>query len=325
MKRRFLPLAAAALLALAGSFASAQPAAYPSQPVKWIVPYVAGGGTDNLARALAEAMQPSLGQPLVIDNRPGASTNIGVSVLMQSRPDGYTIMQAENAALLFNEHMFAKLPYKPASDFTYIGTIGRFPVALVVHPDFPAKNVAEFVRYVKANPDKVNYASPGSGSPHHMAMELFKQKAGIGITHVPYKGAAPAMTDVMGGQVPTMMLDLASGLPIIKAGKVRVLAIALPQRAGALPEVPTFAEAGFSDVNAYAFHGLIGPAGMPPEAVARLNAELRKAMSAPKVVKLFSEFGFEALPGTPQDFYKLARAESERWGRIIQTAGVKLD
>ncbi len=325
MKRRFLPLAAAALLALAGSFATAQPAAYPSQPVKWIVPYVAGGGTDNLARALAEAMQPSLGQPLVIDNRPGASTNIGVSVLMQSRPDGYTIMQAENAALLFNEHMFAKLPYKPASDFTYIGTIGRFPVALVVHPDFPAKNVAEFVRYVKANPDKVNYASPGNGSPHHMAMELFKQKAGIGITHVPYKGAAPAMTDVMGGQVPTMMLDLASGLPIIKAGKVRVLAIALPQRAGALPEVPTFAEAGFSDVNAYAFHGLIGPAGMPPEAVARLNAELRKAMSAPKVVKLFSEFGFEALPGTPQDFYKLARAESERWGRIIQTAGVKLD
>jgi tripartite-type tricarboxylate transporter receptor subunit TctC len=122
--------------------------------------------------------------------------------MMQAKPDGYTIMQAENAALLFNEHMFAKLPYKPASDFTYIGTIGRFPVALVVHPDFPAKNVAEFVRYVKANPDKVSYASPGNGSPHHMAMELFKQKAGLTITHVPYKGAAPAMTDVLGGQVP---------------------------------------------------------------------------------------------------------------------------
>ena len=221
--------------------------------------------------------------------------------------------------------MFAKLPYKPASDFTYIGTIGRFPVALVVHPDFPAKNVAEFVRYVKANPDKVSYASPGNGSPHHMAMELFKQKAGLTITHVPYKGAAPAMTDVMGGQVPTMMLDLASGLPIIKSGKVRVLAIALPQRASALPDVPTFVEAGFSDVNAYAFHGLIGPAGMPPEAVARLNAELHKAMKAPKVVKLFADFGFEALPGTPQDFYKLSRAESERWGKIIVAAGVKLD
>jgi len=324
MMKRFLPLLAATL-ALAASFASAQPAAYPNQPVKWIVPYSAGGGTDNLARSLAEAMQPSLGQPLIIDNRPGASTNIGVSVMMQDKPDGYTIMQAENAALLFNEHMFTKLPYKPASDFTYIGTIGRFPVALVVHPDFPAKNVAEFVRYVKANPEKVSYASPGNGSPHHMAMELFKQKAGLSIVHVPYKGAAPAMSDVMGGQVPVMMLDLASGLSIIKSGKVRVLAIALPQRANALPEVPTFVEAGFPDVNAYAFHGLIGPAGMPPEAVARLNAELHKAMKAPKVVKLFADFGFEALPGTPQDFYKLSRAESERWGNIIKTAGVKLD
>ena len=322
--KRLLPLIGAAL-ALATSLASAQPATYPTQPVKWIVPYVAGGGTDNLARSLAEAMQPSLGQPLIIDNRPGASTNIGVSVMMQARPDGYTIMQAENAALLFNEHMFAKLPYKPASDFTYIGTIGRFPVALVVNPAFPAKTVTEFVSYVKAHPDSVSYASPGNGSPHHMAMELFKQKAGLNIQHVPYKGAAPAMTDVMGGQVPTMMLDLASGLPAIKAGKVRVLAIALPQRAAALPDVPTFAELGFQDMNAYAFHGLIGPAGMPPEAVARLNAELKKAMQAPKVTKLFADFGFEPLPGTPQDFYKLSRAESERWGKIIKTAGVQLD
>ncbi|MBS0452912.1 MAG: tripartite tricarboxylate transporter substrate binding protein [Proteobacteria bacterium] len=324
--KKFLRLIAAGLTLAATIHAPAQAqGSYPSQPVRWIVPYVAGGGTDNLARALADAMTPSLGQPIVIDNRPGASTNIGVSVMMQAKPDGYTIMQAENAALLFNEHMFAKLAYKPASDFTYIGAIGRFPVALVVNPNFPAKTVAEFVSYVKAHPDQVSYASPGNGSPHHMAMELFKQKAGINVQHVPYKGAAPAMTDVMGGQVPTMMLDLASGLPAIKAGKVRVLAIALPQRAAALPDVPTFAELGFQDMNAYAFHGLIGPAGMPAEAVNRLNSELNKAMKAPKVVKLFAEFGFEALPGTPQDFYKLSRAESERWGRIIKTAGVQLD
>ncbi len=322
--KRFLRMLAAGIALTAATHAPAQ-STYPSQPVRWIVPYVAGGGTDNLARSLAEAMQPSLGQPLLIDNRPGASTNIGVSVLMQSKPDGYTIMQAENAALLFNEHMFAKLPYKPATDFTYIGTIGRFPVALVVHPDFPARTVAEFIAYAKANPDKMSYASPGNGTPHHMAMELFKQRAGVSIVHVPYKGAAPAMTDIMGGQVPTMMLDLASGLPIIRAGKVRVLAIALPQRASALPEVPTFAELGFKDVNAYAFHGLIGPVGMPAEAVNRINAELHKAMKAPKVEKLFGDFGFEALPGTPQDFYKLSRAESERWGKIIKAAGVQLD
>jgi len=324
--KRFLRLIAAGLTLAAAAHAPAQAeGAYPTQPVRWIVPYVAGGGTDNLARALADAMTPSLGQPIVIDNRPGASTNIGVSVMMQAKPDGYTIMQAENAALLFNEHMFAKLSYKPASDFTYIGAIGRFPVALVVNPGFPAKTVAEFVSYVKAHPDSVSYASPGNGSPHHMAMELFKQKAGISLQHVPYKGAAPAMTDVMGGQVPAMMLDLASGLQAIKAGKVRVLAIALPQRASALPDVPTFAELGYQDMNAYAFHGLIGPAGMSPEVVNRLNSELNKAMKAPKVVKLFADFGFEALPGTPQDFYKLSRSESERWGKIIKTAGVQLD
>jgi len=322
--KRIFQLFTAGLALAAAAHASAQ-STYPNQPIRLIVPYAAGGGTDNLARTLGEAMQPSLGQPIVIDNRPGASTNIGVSVMMQSKPDGYTIMQAENAALLFNEYMFVKLPYKPATDFTYIGTIGRFPVALVVHPDFPAKTVAEFVSYVKAHPDSVSYASPGAGSPHHMAMELFKQKAGLSIQHVPYKGAAPAMNDIMGGQVQTMMLDLASGLPIIRSGKVRVLAIALPQRARALPDVPTFAELGFKDVNAYAFHGLIGPAGMPPDVVNRLNSELNKAMQAPKVVKLFSDFGFEALPGTPQDFYKLARAESARWGQVIKTSGVQLD
>lgn len=322
--KSILQLFTAGLAIAAAGHAAAQ-SAYPNQPIRLIVPYAAGGGTDNLARTLAEAMQPSLGQPLVVDNRPGASTNIGVSVMMQSKPDGYTIMQAENAALLFNEYMFVKLPYRPASDFTYIGTIGRFPVALVVHPDFPAKTVAEFVSYVKAHPDSVSYASPGSGSPHHMAMELFKQKAGLSIQHVPYKGAAPAMNDIMGGQVQTMMLDLASGLPIIRSGKVRVLAIALPQRARALPDVPTFTELGFKDVNAYAFHGLIGPAGMPQDVVNRLNGELNKAMQAPKVVKLFSDFGFEALPGTPQDFYKLARAESVRWGQVIKTSGVQLD
>lgn len=300
-------------------------APYPNHPVKWIVPYPAGGGTDNLARALAEGMQADMGQPMVIDNRPGASTNIGVSVMMQSKPDGYTIMQAENAALLFNEHMFTKLPYKPATDFTYIGAIGRFPVALVVTPGFPAKTLAEFVTYIKANPDKVDYASPGTGSPHHMAMELFKQKAGLNITHIPYKGAAPAMNDIMGGQVPVMMLDLASGLPIIRAGKVRVLAIALPKRTGTLPDVPTFAESGYKDVNAYAFHGLIGPAGMPKDVVNRLNGELHKSMNLPRVVKLFADFGFEPLPGTPQEFYDLSRLESERWGKIIQAAGVKME
>lgn len=316
--------AIACALALGGAAASAQ-GSYPSQPIKWLVPYAAGGGTDNIARQLADAMQPSLGQPLVIDNRPGASTNIAVGALMQAKPDGYTIMQAENAALLFNEHMFAKLPYKPATDFTYIGAIGRIPLALVVRPDFQAQNLAQFVAFVKANGDKASYASPGIGTPHHMAMELFKQKAGLTITHVAYKGGAPALQDIMGGQVPMMMLDLTAALPYIKTGKLRALAVALPQRAKALPDVPTFAELGYAEVNAFAFHGLIGPAGMNPEVVNRLNAELRKALQTPRIQQVFSEFGFEALPGSPKDFHDLARAESAHWGQVIKTSGVRLD
>lgn len=325
MRNRFLPLLAATLALAAAPFVSAQPGNYPSQPIKWLVPYAAGGGTDNIARQLAEAMQASMGQPLIIDNRPGASTNIAVSVLMQARPDGYTIMQAENAALLFNEHMFAKLPYKPATDFTYIGAIGRIPLALVVRPDFQAKNLKEFVAYVKAADGKTNYASPGVGTPHHMAMELFKQKAGLSITHVAYKGGAPALTDIMGGQVPMMMLDLTAALPYLKAGKLRALAIALPQRAKALPDVPTFAELGYPEVNAFAFHGLIGPAGMPPEVVNRLNAELHKALQTPRIQQVFSEFGFEALPGTPKEFQDMARSQSAYWGQVIKTSGVQLD
>ena len=321
MKRILIALAAC--LGLLACSADAQ--TYPTQQVRWIVPYAAGGGTDTMARTLAEAMQSTLGQPLVVDIRPGAATNIAVSVLVQAKPDGYTVMQAENAALLFNEHMFGKLPYKPATDFTYIGAIGRVPVALVVHPDFPAKTLAEFIAYARINPDKLDYASPGMGTPHHMAMELFKQQTGLPFTHVPYKGAAPALQDVMGGQVKVMMLDLASGLSTIKSGKVRALAVALPQRAKAMPDLPTFDEQGVKDINAVAFHGLIGPAGMPPDVVAKLNAELNNAMTSPKLIKLFADFGFEATPGTPAEFRTLARNESARWGKIIKTSGVQLD
>lgn len=299
---------------------------YPSQPIRWIVPYAAGGGTDVLARNLAEAMSPGLGQTLVIDNRPGAATNIAVTQLLQAKADGHTIMQAENAALLFNEHMFAKLPYKPETDFTYIGTIGRFPVALVVNPNYPARNLAEFISQAKAQGDRLSYASPGNGSPHHVAMELFKQATGLSaMVHVPYKGAAPAMQDVVSGQVSVMMLDLASGMQMMKSGKVRVLAVATARRAQALPDVPTFSELGHREVNAFAFHGLIGPAGMSQDVVNRLNGELNKAMQHPKVQKLFAEFGFEAMPGTSKDFFTTARSESARWGQVIKTANIQLD
>ena len=324
MDRRTLLATLASGAALAATpFARAQD--YPSQIIKWIVPYPAGGGTDVIARTLAEAMRQTLGQQIVIDNRPGASTNIGADLVAKSKPDGYTVMSADNAVLAFNEHLFTKLPFNPEKDFTYIGAIGKFPLALVVHPDFPARNFKEFLAYAKANPGKVNYASPGNGSPHHLAMEMFKARTGTFSTHIPYRGAAPAMADVMGGQVPCMFLDLASGLSIMQGNKVRVLAIGSGARSKLLPDVPTLAGVGVPNTEVFAFQGVLGPAGLPPAVVARLNGDLNRAFSAPAVQKRFEDFGMEAMPGTPAQFAALSRAESQRWGPIIKQAGVKLD
>lgn len=322
-RRQALAMLAAGGALAAAPFARAQ--AWPEQPIKWIVPYPAGGGTDVIARALAEALRTSLGQPLIIDNRPGAATNIGADMVAKAKPDGYTIMSADNAVLAFNEYLFSKLPFNPEKDFSYIGAIGKFPLALVVHPDFPAKDFKEFLAYVKANPGKVNYASPGNGSPHHLSMEMFKNRTGTFLTHIPYRGAAPAMNDVMGGQVPCMFLDLASGLQIMQGKKVRVLAIGSGARSKLLPDVPTLAEVGVRDAEVFAFQGLLGPAGLPANVVAKLNSELNKSFSTPAVLKRFADIGMEAMPGTPEQFRQLARAESKRWGPVIKATGVKLD
>ena len=321
-RRHFISLAPAALVA---PWAHAQ-GNWPSQQIRWVVPYPAGGGTDALARAIAEAMRPSLNQQvLVVDNRPGASTNIAGSLVAAAKPDGYTVMSADNAILAYNEHLFSKLPFDPVKSFTYIGAFGRFPLALVVNPQFPAKTLKEFLAYVRANPGKVNYASPGNGSPHHLAMELFKNRTGSFITHIPYRGAAPALQDVMGGQVECMFLDLPAGLSAIQSGKVRALAIGSAERVAKLPDLPTLAESGVKNSEVYAFQGLLGPAGMPPDVVAKLNSAINTALKDPAVVKRMDDNGIEAQPGTPQQFFDMSRAEAKRWGPVIKAAGVKLD
>ncbi len=322
-RRHFLAGLAATSAAAVSPLAMAQD--WPNNSVRWVVPYPAGGGTDVLARTVAEAMRKTLNQTIVIDNRPGASTNIGGQMVAGAKPDGYTIMSADNAILAYNEHLFSKLPFSPEKDFTYIGGISRFPLALVVNPNFEAKDFKEFLAYAKANPGKLNYASPGNGSPHHLAMELFKNRTGSFLTHIPYKGAAPALADVMGGQVPCMFLDLASGLPVIQSGKVRALAIGTAKRVANLPNVPTLAELGVKDSEVYAFQGILGPKGISPAIVQRLNADLNKALVSPDVVKRMNDFGMEALPGTPEQFHAMARAEAKRWGAVIKSAGVKLD
>ena len=322
-RRHFLASLAATSAAAATPWAQAQ--SWPEQMIRWVVPYPAGGGTDVLARTVAEAMRQTLGQQIVVDNRPGASTNIGGQAVATAKPDGYTIMSADNAILAYNEHLFAKLPFNPEKDFTYVGGISRFPLALVVHPGFEAQSMKDFLAYARANPGKVNYASPGNGSPHHLAMEMFKNRTNTFLTHIPYRGAAPAAADVMGGQVPCMFLDLASGLPLIQSGKVRALAIGTAKRIPSLPNVPTMAEVGVPDTEVYAFQGILGPAGLPAAVTQRLNADLNKALVNPAVVKRMQDFGMEALPGTPEQFRAMARAESKRWGAIIKAAGVKLD
>ena len=323
-RRTLLSALAAAGATTAAPWAAAQ-SAWPDQPLRWVVPYPAGGGTDVLARTVAEAMRQTLGQQIVVDNRPGASTNVGGQMVATAKPDGYTFMSADNAILAYNEHLFTKLPFNPEKDFTYVGGISRFPLALVVHPAFEAKTVKEFLAYARANPGKLNYASPGNGSPHHLAMEMFKNRTKTFLTHIPYRGAAPALQDVMGGQVPCMFLDLAAGLPVITSGKVRALAIGSAKRVAALPDVPTLAEAGVPNTEVFAFQGILAPAGLPAAITARLNGDLNKALLNPAVVKRMNDFGMEALPGTPEQFRAMARAESKRWGEIIKAAGVKLD
>ncbi|MEO8855528.1 MAG: tripartite tricarboxylate transporter substrate binding protein [Burkholderiaceae bacterium] len=324
MKRRYFLSSVCAAATAFAAFAQAQ-GQYPEQSIKWVVPYPAGGGTDNLARALGEAMRVGLGQAVVIENRPGAATNIGADYVARAKPDGYTVMSADNALLFFNEHLFKKLPFSPEKDFTYIGGIGRFPLMLVVHPSFPAQNFKEFLAYVKANPGKVSYASVGNGSPHHLAMELFKNRTGTFMTHIPYRGAAPAMQDVMGGQVPVMFLDLAAGLSVIKSGKVRALAVGSDTRAPAMPDVPTLAELGVKNAEVYALQGMVGPKDIPAPVVARLNQELNKALADQAVLKKFTDFGFEPLRMSPEQFKALARSESARWAPVIMAANVTLD
>ncbi|MES2183196.1 MAG: tripartite tricarboxylate transporter substrate binding protein [Pseudomonadota bacterium] len=312
----------AAMAVLASSSSRAQ-GAYPSKPIRWIVGFPAGGASDAVVRYMADAMQPSMGQPLIVDNRPGASGQIAVAALRQSPPDGYTIMNAENSTLMFNEHLYPKLAYNPRTDFSYIGAIGHVPVTLVVNPAFPAKTLAEFIARAKAAPGSVNFASAGNTSLHRIAMEMFQRAAGLELTHVPYRGGTPAIQDLIGSQVESMMMDLTIGLQNIRAGQVRPLAVAAPHRIASIPDVPTFAELGFKQVNAFTLHGVLGPAGLPAPVIARLNNDINKAMRQPRVLQLFADAGLEATPGTPANFRNLAATESARWGEVIRNAGIK--
>ncbi|MGR4871408.1 Bug family tripartite tricarboxylate transporter substrate binding protein [Variovorax sp. LARHSF232] len=304
---------------------AAQAQAWPSKPVRWLVPYPAGGGSDFLARTIGQQLSAQIGQPVLVDNKPGGNTAIAASDLVRSAADGYTVLSADNGTLVFNPVLYKSLSYSPTKDLAPVTLMGRFPMILVVSPSVTAKDAKEFIAQAKAKADGINYASAGAGSPHHLAMELLKTEAGLKMIHAPYRGAAPALADVAGGQVPAMMVDLAAGAGFIKGGKVRPLAVASAKRLPQLPDVPTFAELGFKNVEAAALVGMVVPAATPADVVAALNKQVVAAIHAPDVHKKLIDFGVEPVGNTPAQFAELLKSESTRWHKLIRELNITLD
>jgi tripartite-type tricarboxylate transporter receptor subunit TctC len=300
-------------------------AAQDTKPIEWVVGYAAGGGSDSVARATAETMSKALGQSVIITNKPGAATNIAADYVARSRDYGHMMLTADFATLAANPFLFSKLSYNAEKDLAPVGMLARFPLVLVVGPNVPAKNFKEFVAWAKTQPNGVNYASAGVGSPHHLAGELLREKAQLKMTHVPYRGAAPALQDLVGGTVPFMLVDTASGNQFVLAGKVKAIGVASAQRIASLPEVPTLIEQGLPGFEAYAWQGLSVPAGTPPATIAKLNKALVEALNSTPVKARFMALGIESMPGTPAQMASYVKTERERWGKLIRDNGITAD
>lgn len=300
--------------------------AYPSRPIRLIVPYPAGGATDVVARVVAEKMSESLGQPIVVDNRPGAGTMIGASTVARSTPDGYTVLIGDTATYALNPTLYgARLTYDPLKDFAPVCRTGRVPLILAANPNtVKANSVAELITLAKKQPGTINFGAPGPGSPIHLAMELFRQRVGIELTAVPYKGGADALTDLLGGRVGLLFIDAATGLPHAKSGAVKALAVGSDKRIAAIPTVPTMAEAGVANFEAWAWNGLAVPTGTPPAIVAKLSDACRKALAMPVVEKRLAELSVEAAPSSPEEFAVFIKDEATKWHDVITKAGVSL-
>lgn len=298
---------------------------FPSKPIRWLVPYAAGGGSDFLARTIGQTLSTQVGQTVVVDNKPGANTAIAAAETARSPADGYTVLSADNGTLIFNPVLYKTLSYNPVKDLAPVTLMGRFPMILVVGPSLPVTSAKDFIAKAKATPEGLNYGSAGAGSPHHLAMELLKVETGLTMTHVPYRGAAPALAEVAGGQVPTMMVDLAAGAAFIKSGKVKALAVANAKRLPQLPDVPTFAELGYKNVEAAALVGMVVPAATPADVITALNKQVVSAINEPAVHKRLSDFGVEPVGNTPAQFAELLKSETARWQKLIRDLKITLD
>jgi tripartite-type tricarboxylate transporter receptor subunit TctC len=322
MIRTLLRFFIAALVAVAAC-ASAQN--YPNKPIRLVVPFPAAGTTDILAREVGQRLTVVLGQPVVIDNRPGAAGNIGSDIVAKSAADGYTLLMCTVSSHAINPGLYSKLPYDHIKDFAPVALVARVPNVLEVTPSLPVNTVADLIKLAKEKPGQINFASSGSGTSIHLSGELFKTMAGVDMVHVPYKGSAPALVDLVGGQVQVMFDNLPSSLQQIKAGKLRAVAVTSAQRAPALPDVPTIAESGLPGFEATSWFGVLAPAGTPPEIVKRLNVEIDKWLQTPEAKEKLLAQGAAAAGGSPEDFAAYIRSETDKWAKVIKASGAKVD
>lgn len=324
MRTRRSLLIAGALLA-SSCLGVAQADNYPSKPVRWVVAYAAGGGSDALARAIGTQLSTQLGQPVLIDNKPGGATVIASENVAKSPGDGYTVFTADNGTLVFNTALFKKLSYDPQKDFTSIGMMARFPLLLAVNPNAGYVDAKALLAAAKASPGKLSFATPGVGSPHHLAMEMLKARNNLDLVHVAYRGAAPAIQDVVGGQLPLMVVDSAAGMQMMKAGKLKPLATFSKSRLASMPNVPTLMELGYTDIEAVAWQGLVVPSSTPKNIVAKLSTELQKAIQSDPVRTQFATMGIEATPSDAIAMQKHWAQEGQFWPRLIRDRNISLD
>jgi tripartite-type tricarboxylate transporter receptor subunit TctC len=320
-----LSVLAAAVLFVAGA-QPARSADYPTKPIKIVVPYSAGGSTDTLARVVAERLGKRLGQAVVVENKPGAAEQIAITSVTRATPDGYTLILSTLSGLAVNTGLYGpRLPYNPQKDLVPIVLAATVPSVVVVHPSVPVKNMTELGAYLKNNPGKVSYASAGAGTPSHLGMEYYKKANGFDPVHVPYKGGAPALQEVMGGQVQLMMALVPEAMPMVKSGRMRALAVTTPKRLAAYPDLPTVAESGGKDFDMTFWYAFMAPAGTPAEIVSKLNQEIDAILAEKEVLAKLAEMSHDVVGGAPGKVTELIKSDSAKWKKVIDDAGIKVD
>ena len=318
------PCAAIAAALMVAGGAAAQPA-FPAKPIRFVVPFPAGGPLDITARAIGQELNRSLGQPVIVDNRPGAGGNIGADVVAKSPPDGHTILMGAVSTHAINPTLYAKIPYDPIRDFAPVTLVTSVPNVLVLHPSVPARNVKELIAIAKARPGQLNFASGSTGSAGHLAGELFKTMAGVDMVHVPYKGAAPAVVDLLAGHVSLMFDNMSSALPNVKTGRVRALAVTTLKRSPMLPSLPTIDESGLRGFDISTWFGVFAPGGTPSAIVARLHAEIVRALATSDMRERLALLGAEPVGNSPEEFAAFVRAEIPKYAKVISASGAKAD